>query len=68
MGAERVVAGALGRAAVAGEVDGHHPVLEGEAVDHGLPAAPVAADAVNQQQRRALAVIDMGQLPTVEPN
>ena len=66
--AERVVAGALGRAAVAGQVDRHDVVLPGEPVKHRLPGAPVATDAVNQQQGRSLAADHEGDLAAVETN
>jgi hypothetical protein len=66
--AERVIAGALSRAAVARQVDRHDVVLPGEPIEHWLPGAPVAADAVNQQQGGALAAQDIGDFAPVEAN
>src|SRR4051794_9829995 len=64
--AQRVVAGALGRAAMAGEVDGEDAVPSGERREHGLPRLPVAADAVDEQQRGALAGVDVGEVAAVD--
>jgi AcrR family transcriptional regulator len=66
--AEGVVAGALRRAAVAGQVNRYDLVAAGEAVEDGLPCAPVAADAVNEQHGRPLAADDIGDLAAVEAN
>ena len=51
--AERVVAAAGRREAVAGEVRGDHRVAQGQRLDHRLPVLGGPGHAVDQQQQRA---------------
>lgn len=53
---------------MAGQVDRHDLGLAGEAVEHGLPGPPIAADAVNQQHGRPLTAGDIRDLTAVETN
>ena len=64
--AERVVARRRRRVAVAGEVGRDHVVVPRELGHHRLPRARAAGHAVDQQQRRALAGLAVGEVVAVE--
>ena len=64
--ADAVVGARLVREPVAEQVGGDHRVAAGQRVDHRLPGRVVAAQPVQQQQRRPLAGLDEGAAVAVD--
>src|ERR1019366_8063467 len=64
--AERIVAGALGRASVAGQVDRDDLMPSGETLENRRPGVPIPADPVNQEHGGAFATGDVGKLTAVK--